>query len=80
MPVDAHSRPLLDDHRPGGFGCLLDRSLIAIDRAASDGMSCSSLPTHRLETMDDVAFPEPGMYRLQLHGNGELLMERFNET
>ena len=36
MPVDAHSRLLLDDRRSGGFGCLLGRTSLAIDRTASD--------------------------------------------
>ena len=37
VPVDAHRRPLLDDRRAGGLGCLLGRALLSIDRAASDG-------------------------------------------
>ena len=37
MPVPAHSRPLLDDRRPGGFTSLLGRLSLAIDRTASDG-------------------------------------------
>ena len=28
-------------------------------------------------SMRDVVFPEPGMYRLQLLGDGELLVERI---
>ena len=36
VPVDAHSRPLLDDRRPGGLRRLLRRSSLTIDRTASD--------------------------------------------
>ena len=36
MPVHAHSRPLLDERRPGGFGwCRLGRASVRLDRAAS---------------------------------------------
>ena len=37
VPVDADSRPLLDDRRAGGFACMLGRSSLAIDRAATVG-------------------------------------------
>ena len=36
LPVHAHSRPLPDERRAGGLGCLLDRALLTIG-AASDG-------------------------------------------
>ena len=37
MPVEPRSRPLLDERRAGGPGCLLGRALLAIDRTASGG-------------------------------------------
>ena len=37
LPADAHRRPLLDDRRAGGYGCLLGQASVAIDRAAPDG-------------------------------------------
>ena len=65
MPVDAQSRPLLDERRAGGFGCLPGRASLAIDRAASDGacMHCSRArrlePSSTLMYAHDPGHPEP---------------------
>ena len=36
MPVEPHSRPLLDDRRPCGSWVLSGRASLTIDRTASD--------------------------------------------
>ena len=36
VPVDALRRPLLDDRRVGGLGCLLGQASLAIDQTESD--------------------------------------------
>ncbi len=49
MPVDAHSRPLLDDRRAVVFACLLGRASLTIDRTAlSDIEPCVRLSRTRL--------------------------------
>ena len=68
VPVDAHSRPLQDDRRPGGPGCLQGRSSSAIDRAASDAPLRLNQPSTRNTLM--VRFGSTGRVLFERRGPG----------